>query len=188
MKPIKETRFSSLYFRKRNYISWRSKIIPQIILDAIPDISSVIDFACATGDLLLGFRNLGIEIYGIDLFSPDYPNHLLIPEENISKLDISKQIYFRQIPRRCYDLAMCIETMGYFDNNGRRAVVRNLLKFSDTIMLCAGQYRKEMIEICKDFNLIELVEVNNKIKAGLEPYKSKLAVRALYDFVMVWQK
>lgn len=120
------------------YVNLRSKReAANIVIDLLLQIlnpKSIVDFGCGPGVWLSVFQERGItDILGLDGFwIPD--EELVIPIENIKRLDLSKEM--PNISR--YDLVLCLEVAEHLPELMADQLVHNLTDASDIILFSAA--------------------------------------------------
>lgn len=107
-------------------------IIP-LIMSLFPSIRSVADIGCGTGAFLNIFRCFGVEITGFE-FSDLPDNELLIPAENIRKVDLRSSL---SIPEK-FDLAICLEVGEHMDLDTSDTLITTLTALSNIILFSAA--------------------------------------------------
>jgi 2-polyprenyl-3-methyl-5-hydroxy-6-metoxy-1,4-benzoquinol methylase len=93
---------------------------------------SVIDFGCATGDLLYPFEKKGVEILGIDGSRANY-NHCKINKDNFFLFDIRNTYK----SKKKYDLCFCLEVAEHIEEKYSDVLINNLIQSSSRIVFSA---------------------------------------------------
>lgn len=93
---------------------------------------SIIDFGCATGDLLYPFEKKGVEILGIDGSRANY-NHCKINKDNFLLFDIRNTYK----SKKKYDLCFCLEVAEHIEEKYSNILINNLTQSSLNIIFSA---------------------------------------------------
>ncbi len=101
---------------------------------------SVIDFGCATGDLLYPFEKKGIEILGIDGSRANY-NHRKINKDNFLLFDIRNTYK----SKKKYDLCFCLEVAEHIKERYSNILINNLTQSSSKIIFSAEPTGQEAV-------------------------------------------
>jgi len=182
-------KYDSLYMRKRRNMAWRGEIIAGAVNDVLHP-KTVIDFGCGIGDIVKGFEDIGVIAYGIDgsSYAVDY---LQFDIKYFRLFDITKQIltFFTTGSGKKVDLAICIEVFGVIDHNKWDGLIENLIRHSDLLLIgCGKGKRRNLQSKLYDKGYKRQYIAEEMIKEKLEEYKHKLAVKALYNGLMIWSR
>jgi SAM-dependent methyltransferase len=167
--------YGPVFMRKRRYLSWRAPIICQAIQEVLNP-TSVLDLGCAHGDLVKGFLDLGINAYGIDgsrwaLEFVDFDRTRLFIK------DLRHPI--GDVPT-C-DLILCIEVLSIVDSSAHQAIIENIKKLGRRILLGVGAGKRFGLESkMEEAGFRRGMEYEEKLRQTLEPWKRKMAIKALY--------
>jgi len=167
---LKLTNFDSNYFKKRKHLAWRAPHICEAIHGVLHP-KSVQDIGCSVGDLVKGFELLGVDAWGCDK-SPD-----LLPyafTDHISIVDFERD----SVTIRFVDLVICFETWSFIV--AKNTFCHNLSLCSDQILFAADPaWHDEIQTFFPGYHRIARVET--MIRLHLEPWKKKLAIKAIYN-------
>jgi len=178
-------KFNANFMRKREHLSWRAPYICEAIVDVLaPD--SVVDFGCGHGDLVDEFLKWHISSFGVDgsIYAKQVakfdPKRLFI-------LDITKRIAKNKLPM-C-DLSICLEVFSVIEKDRFPVLVSNLLRFSNTLLIGCGEDKRFNLEtILQEKYLHRAYEKEDLIKTRLNKFKRKLAIKAFWYGLMIWEK
>jgi SAM-dependent methyltransferase len=107
-------------------------VVPLVITLVSP--SSVVDVGCGPGAWLNIFREQGVErILGIEGTHVD-STWLLIPKENVRKMDISKPFRLAET----FDLAVCLEVAEHLPKRYAEGLVESLVSLAPIILFSAA--------------------------------------------------
>jgi len=127
--------YNEKYCERINDKDWRFKTIPnavRILYDYFRP-KSVVDIGCANGVHLKAFKDLGVEVFGIEGTSHWAP----YIEENIGKyydiLDIRKPLKSEE----SFDLVLCLEVLEHLEKQFARQAVKNILSLGKNICISA---------------------------------------------------
>jgi len=166
-------------------LQWRAPHICSAIKEVLNP-ESVLDVGCATGDLVKGFLDLGVDAYGLDKYVT--PEEMVMPESRLYRMDVCEWMGMDNMgPERKFDLVTCIEVLGVVRKTGK--LLGNLVAWSNTILLSAAPEIKEAEEgFLYGIGFRRAKDAENKIRLPLEPYKHKLAIKAFYNGMAIWRK
>jgi len=192
-KPVNLV-YGPRFFARRYKMNWRAVVI----CDAIDNVfhpTCLVDVGCATGDLLKEWvcRNvfcIGIE--GSEAVKPflEIPERLVLFEDLRSplKLDLT------------FDLATCFEVAEHIDAAYAPMFVKNLVSLSSQILMSTappgqdghGHVNCQPVEYWDEqfarYKYVRKDEITTAVRAGLEMYKHKPGVKAIYLNLMYYEK
>lgn len=107
-------------------------VVPIVISLVAP--RSVVDVGCGSGAWLHVFREHGIErVLGIEGGHVD-PSWLLVPEEWVCKMDLSRPFRLREI----FDLAVCLEVAEHLPKECAEGLVESLVSIAPIVLFSAA--------------------------------------------------
>ena len=167
--------FDSNYMRKRKYLAWRAPIICSAIKKVFHP-TSVVDFGCSIGDLVHGFNEIAIPAIGFD--SSEDLFDWSEPETPIFIQDITQPLPTHS----CFDLSLCVEVLRFIPDEKFEGLLYNLYNHSKRVLIgYGGDRKKQLIERMNVYGFILSVgDEMTLLRAQLEPWKTKPAVKALY--------
>jgi len=192
MIPLEEI-YGDRFFRKRNSLNWRAKIICEAVWGELRP-ASVIDVGCAIGDLVAGFLEIGIGAYGLEGSSAAEP-YLEVDRDLVYFDDLREPIEMDP-----FGLVTCFEVAEHIEPKHADQFVKNLAGMSDRLLLSiappgqGGHYHVNCrpIEYWIDkFNPLGYapdVEVATRIKDRLAPWKSKPGIKAIYQNLAYFER
>jgi SAM-dependent methyltransferase len=176
--------FDENFMVKRKYLHWRAPHIVDAIIKNVKPFKTVIDVGCATGDLVNEFLKSGKDAFGADA-SQSALDHFAAPTTQFIPLDLTDHLQAKQR----YDLVLCVETLSIMEPEHHQRALINLCSMSNRIILCVGQGKRHDIEPTM---AAFLYKRNEKAEAGirdhLEFWRNKLAIKAFYNGLMVWER
>ncbi len=208
MTPLEET-YSGRFFRTRHKLSWRAPHICGVINDIFSP-KSVIDVGCAIGDLVEGFVDLDIEAYGIEGSKEVLPYLVQIPTlpssrfiEGFNELtlrvlirDLRKPLAIRESVK--FDLVTCFEVAEHIEPEHADQFMDNITSLSDKILMSyaePGQKGHSHVN-CQPFdywfdkffaeNYFYSHSIVEAVQKGLEPWKKKDGIKALFKHHLVY--
>lgn len=170
--------FDADYMARRMFISWRAPIVAAAIVEVL-DPKVAIDVGCATGDIVAGLVDLGVDAWGTDS-----------SKASMSMVPTGKRIITDAtvpwIPAHKFGLAICFEVFSILPEVKRDAVLQNLTTVADTILanhidLAPGRGR-----IMEDWALD--VVATDRFREILEPWIKKQAIKAIARTAQVWRR
>ena len=196
MTPLEET-YSGRFFRTRHKLSWRAPHMCGVIND-IFHLKSVIDVGCAIGDLVEGFKDLGIESWGIE-GSKEVISYLIEEVKNkVIIRDLREPLRLRVYMRREFDLAVCFEVAEHIEEKFADQFMDNITGLSDKILMSfaePGQEGHSHVN-CQPFSYWDnkffrkgyyykskMVEA---VQKGLEPWRKKDGIKALFKHQLAY--
>lgn len=114
--------------RQRSY-----RIIASMIIKEF-DPLSVIDIGCGVGWILYYLDLQGVKVDGIE---PN-PNIKEYVPKNISESINQENLEVSIIPKKFYDLAICLEVAEHIDKKYSNIIVKNICQHSNTILFSAA--------------------------------------------------
>lgn len=179
--------FDRQYMKARTRLSWRAPFIVNSIISVIKP-TTIVDFGCATGDLVKSFLDFGCDAYGVDLHVKE--EDLLFDPRRFFRCDLREPIYcFPEHFRTASCLVLCIEVLGLLKLADINEAVYNLAWRGETCITALGEGEKEE-EVRKHmlaYGMTERFDLRNRIREQLEPLKGRKAVKAFYNGVRVWR-
>ena len=113
---------------------YSARTVLSIIIDALPEVHSAIDFSCGVGTWLSVLKEKGVrEIHGID--GPWVEQDLLeIPRQDFRQVNFEERVYLD----KKYDLAITLEVAEHLSDKTAIPFVENLVAASDFILFSAA--------------------------------------------------
>ena len=166
--------FDSNYMRKRKYLAWRAPIICSAIKRTFAP-TSVIDFGCATGDLVRSFNELSITALGVD--SSESVFEWAHPETPILTWDISTPLPTKSK----FDLALCIEVIRFLSIDQFAGLVANFITHSKRVFIgYGGEKREWVIKLMEQAGYTLYQPQVQLLQEKLSEWKTKPAIKAIY--------
>jgi len=125
---------SDFYLKRQQQAKISAEIVLSLLFSKIrPD--SVIDFGCATGSWLAECKSLGVKIVlGLDGSWVDQ-KLLEINGEEFKEFDLGSMRY---IPKRKYDLSLCIEVAEHIPEDMAKILIESITEASDVVLFSAA--------------------------------------------------
>ncbi len=208
MKPLAET-YSGRFFRTRHRLAWRAEHMCKVINDVFQP-KSLMDVGCAIGDLVKGFVDLGIDAYGIEGSEEVKPHLVCIESKNPQLIKGFNEMRLRilindlRIPFKLgvmrdlkFDLVTCIEVAEHIEPEYADIFIDNITGLSDKILMSyAGPVQLGHSHVnCQEFeyweekfhkkNYLYSPSIVLKVLEGLEPWKHKDGIKALFKHNLV---
>jgi hypothetical protein len=136
-KPLEKI-YGAKFFRGRHKYHWRAPIVCACVQYMFPETKSVIDVGCATGDLVKGFMDLGLDAWGLE-GDPSCVPYLVCPERRVLIHDLREPLAVAD-PRwrdMRLDLVTCWEVLEHVEPEHVDVLVQNLVDLSDRLLLSA---------------------------------------------------
>jgi len=196
---ILELTYRDSFFRKRHKLNWRSPIVVDAIMKILNP-QSVIDFGCATGDIISEFLRRDIMAHGVEGSSTCIP-HLDVAPYQVSIRDLREKILIHNLQcfigwddneKTEFDLAMSLEVAEHIQPEFATVYVQNLCSASHKILMSIappgqeghGHVNCQPIEYWDKLFAEEYYFrkqfVADEIKTLLDPWKSKPGIKAFY--------
>lgn len=183
--------FDKSYMMKREHISWRGPIIADAICSLMP-LRSVMDFGCATGDIVIALDEIGIDAWGVDCSA--YAMQHLRKERRIfcrlqSIADFLYSAWPNLLPIKEFpaDLGILLEVLSVIpDEDDRVEILKNVTRLSKSLIVnhLTPPERELMRRWNWDFN----TTLTGQLKHFLEPWRGKQAMKALYLTGEIWDR
>jgi SAM-dependent methyltransferase len=165
--------FNEQYMKKRMNLAWRAPVICDMIQKVFAP-QYVIDVGCGPGEIVTELRRRGIDAQGVDN-SPDAGK--LIERPYFNFLDATQSLGFRL---KAFDLALCFEVASILHPIKHPLLAGNLSDLSNVILMTQPGN-------CERFLLGEGYFVdwntNKLIRQELTPWKTKPAIKAIYNSI-----
>lgn len=183
------------FFKNRHRLNWRAPIVVDVILDIFPDVESVIDMGCATGDIVKSFLNRGVEAYGLEGAETCLP-FIEVPKNRMLVQDLRLPIVLSQR----FDLVLCLEVAEHIEPEYAGQLVENMTIGSDKILTsmappkCLGHHHVNCQELkywINKFNKVNYVfdlEITESFKKAFLPWGHKKGIKAYYEHVAYFYK
>jgi len=207
MIPLEET-YSGRFFRTRHKLHWRAPHICGVIKDIFSP-KSVIDVGCATGDLVKGFIDLGIDAYGIEGSKEVLPYLVRIDTSPDSRFvegfnELTLNIFIKDLRKPIdmspakFGLVTCFEVAEHVEPEFADQFIDNITNLSDKILMSyaePGQKGHSHVN-CQPFEywFIKFTVKGyfydhmmvEAIQKGLEPWRNKDGIKALFKHKLVY--
>ena len=197
MKPLNEI-YKKSFFGKRHKLHWRAPHVCGAINDILEP-RSVIDVGCATGDLVLCWREqFGILSYGIE-GSPEANEFFVC--DGIYNWDLRDNWKEKKHTfERCFDLVTCFEVAEHIEPEYATMFLNNLTMMSNKILLSmappgqGGHYHVNCMPfiywetLFHSFGYSYKEDTTLLIKKSMEPWKHKDGIRAFYNNLAFFEK
>ena len=127
-----EHRYNDAFFKRRCGVAPRVPYVVKAIQEMF-DPKSVVDVGCATGDIVKGLLDVGIDAWGIEGSSAVIP-YLVAPPDAVDIMDLREPL---EVCLK-YDLAYCIEVAEHIEPEYADIFVNNLCGLSGRVLLSAA--------------------------------------------------
>jgi len=130
-----KTKYGHSFYKNRHENTlYSARTVLSIIIDALPEVNSAIDFGCGVGTWLSILKENGVgEIQGLD--GPWVDQNLLeIPEQDFHRVNFEKRI---DLDKK-YDLAMSLEVAEHLSHETTSCFVDSLVNASNFILFSAA--------------------------------------------------
>jgi hypothetical protein len=175
--------FDHNYMKKRKHLAWRASHICSAICTVMSP-ESVLDLGCATGDLVKGFVDRNVAAVGIDMHS--CYEDLIMPPDCFMRRDICKPFGMQL---GVYSLSMCIEVLGVVPQESWIVVLSNLVIHGRKCILCADPVLRLTADVIMDgLGMQRNILYEKRIREKLFDLRSKLAVKAFYNGLSIWEE
>ena len=192
--PMVPPVYDDNYMKKRHNLAWRGPQIAQAINQLVCPYK-IIDLGCSIGDIVNGFRLLGKDALGVDSSRAAFRNRVCV-EHAFLLQDITEPLYlwpsYRGCPEAYYgmDLVTCWEVMSVLVDSARFEVAKNILRLYPKWVFLGMHDSRENIPA---YNLIRSKyftnhELTRKFKEALASDSRKLAIKAIYNSTVVFEK
>jgi SAM-dependent methyltransferase len=174
--------FDAEYMRKRLFISWRGPVIADAIIGAIGP-RAVLDVGCATGDVMRGLLDAGVQAWGVDP-SPD-AGACLTPDERARRLiigDVADPAVAERLP--IVDLVILVEVLPILSADRRLPVLQEAAVCG--LRLLVNRLNAEEEEWLAGEGLRRSDRRTWHLRHLLEPDGRRQALKALYLTGEVW--
>ena len=191
-----ENQYKKGFFKTRYKFKWRAPIVCRVIKEILNP-GSVIDVGCATGDLIAGFRDIGINAYGIE-GSKNCIEYLECQKNHVHIHDL--RIPLLRVNLTNYDLVTCFEVAEHIEPEYADIFVDNLCKLSCRILMSAAppgvkghhHYNCQPAEYWNDkFSDRGYFRSDAAVLMFRQkwlPWKNKPGIKAYYDNLLYFQK
>lgn len=181
--------FDELYMAKRMHISWRADLIATAIQRAVAP-RTALDLGCATGDIALGLHHRGVLAFGVDS-SPAAGQCL--PGAWFVQCDLAAPLAEQWstrsgewiVPRA--ELVIVLEVLPILDVVDRPRVLANAIACSRKWLLVNRLYEEEEQGL-RENGWAPADSETQTLRAALEPWHTKQAIKALYLTGSLWRR
>ena len=192
MKPLNEI-YKGGFFKQRHKMNWRVNPFCTMVCNTFNP-KTLIDVGCATGDLVRGFLDRGVDAIGID-GSDGCLEFLEIPRDRFLLLDLRNPI---RVGR--WDIALCLEVLEHIEPEYADVLVQNLVEMSDKLLISAappgqgGHYhvncqpREYWSEKFEGYGFDFRPRWTTSMKKTLKPWAAKPGIKAYYQNLLYYQK
>lgn len=197
-----ELTFDAHYFEKRLNLIWRAPHVREAVERAVSHNMgpllmpmSLIDVGCSVGEFVQEFRDNCWTAIGLDGSEAVRPHFLANPEADLVIADLRKslksQLQKIDFPYGSFDVALCFEVggVGLFNSRtAKRSLVKNLkfLTHKFLFFAVAEDLQWEWNELFAEAGFHYEADRVEKFREVLEPWKRKMAMKAIYYGTRVW--
>jgi SAM-dependent methyltransferase len=176
------------FMQKRRHLHWRAEKIVEAI-DSVLHPKSVLDVGCATGDLIAAFLRKRIPAHGVDISpaaiefaDPEISSEIFIVD--MTQDQTKSRFLFQQ------DLVMAVEFFSVIEPRLHDMALNNMLVVCQRwLLICCGEEKRfGLKEKVLDRGLKLKEDAVYRIRTLIEPYKKKLAFKAFYNGLMVFER
>lgn len=138
--------YGDKFFSGRHKYHWRAPIVCASVVAIMETVygnapKSAADLGCATGDLVQGFLDLGLDAYGIEGSAAAVP-HLACPVDRVLVHDLREPLpAFMRAPWTVFneklDVVTCFEVAEHLEPEAAPTFVDTLVSLSDHLVLSA---------------------------------------------------
>jgi len=176
------------FMSKRRHLHWRASLIVSSIDSALHP-KSVLDIGCATGDLIEQFLNRQIPAFGVDIS----PSARKFADPRIAPHIIITDFlghYPEPIGTNIFDLVMAVEFFSVIDPWLHDRAIDNMLAVCQRwLLVCCGEDKRHGLkENILDRGLLLKEDAIDRIRSDIEPFRKKLAIKAFYNGLMVFER
>lgn len=148
MKSDIDTLYGDMFFKGRHKYHWRAPIVCKAVVHAMKHAhdfvpKSAIDLGCATGDLVQGFLDLGLDAWGIEGSKAALPYLAVNPTYRVQFHDLREPLpkwrklaNLPEFPTRV-DVVTCFEVAEHLEEEFADQLVETLCSLSDYLVLSA---------------------------------------------------
>ena len=185
---MKSETFNDEYMRKREYLIWRAPMVGSAIQKALQPMS-VVDVGCSVGEFVKWFNENHIYSIGID-FSEDAYNRFKADKDAFWMIDMTEKNLVFQQEQEKFDLAICFEVGGILEGaTNKQRFANNLSKLSNKMLFAVGaDFQPEWKRRFLKLGFTEDASIANQIRDKLEIYRTKPAIKAIYNGIMFFTK
>ena len=188
--------YPARYFARRKSLNWRAPIVCGAINDVVKP-KRVVDVGCATGDLINGWIELGVDAYGVE-GSPGAREFLECPGERVVfhdlRIPMENDRHMFIGDHNPIDLVTCFEVAEHIEEEFADQFVDNLVIFgAPEILISAappgqgGHYHvncqpyEYWIQKFRTRGYARVQIAEDRIKKALAPWRHKAGVKAYYN-------
>jgi len=175
--------FDAQYMRKRNYLAWRAPIVCGAIKKVLNP-QSVVDLGCATGDLVKGFREIGITAWGVD----SAPAAKLVGvTDKIINSDFTEPEFWDSTSMN-WDLVTCFEVLRFIPIAKFEYLTDQICSHSRQFLFgYVGENLPKFEKALEKNRWERLPQYEFKIRFAIQDYKTKPAIKAIYNGMQYWK-
>lgn len=188
--------YTRRFFAQRRFLAWRWPIICSSLIKTFGLPQSIIDFGCGNGDLLDGFKRLGVQsVYGIE-GTANCVDSMRIQQTEYEIHDL--RLPYQHSDKK-FTLGLCLEVAEHLEAEYALTLVRSLCNNVSFVVFSAAKPGQEGLGHVncqtKEYWIIKFKqcgfefdkERTKKLKALWEPYKNKKGIKAYYQNILVFK-
>jgi len=192
-KPLTEI-YPPRFFARRFKLNWRIPFVCDAVIKILQP-KNLIDIGCATGDLIKGFVERGVDAYGLE-GSRNVRQYLEVDEERVRFFDLRDLVCWE----RRFDLAICLEVAEHIEPEYADSFVFNLNNASDRLLISVAppgqgghhhvncQPLNYWMDKFNDYGYILKPYIMEAFKKEWLPHRNKPGIKAYFQNIAYFER